>query len=247
MYHVLLPGLLATVTARAVLAWAGEVAAPRACTDVIRQLRTRLMRHALAPGPRRPELPPTGELATPATRGLDGLEGHLGHYLPTLLVAAVVPAAVAGRILFADPPPPPCATTTSPTAPSSAPRSPAYATTRATKQPPPTPNSTPSSPCTTSNTARYPDLALDTSSDLVALRCHTGSAEADRATGVAPGGEGGPQPRSPARRTSRATRFTPHTRARSSSPATSGPGVAVTRNDSGRATTAYPARRSRRA
>ncbi|GAA3232598.1 thiol reductant ABC exporter subunit CydD [Pseudonocardia petroleophila] len=99
----LLLGLLAAVTARAVLAWAGEVAAHRASTDVVRQLRARLVGHALELGPRHPGLPPGGELATLATRGLDGLDGYFGRYLPTLLVAAVVPAAVAGRILFADP------------------------------------------------------------------------------------------------------------------------------------------------
>ncbi|MBW0089907.1 thiol reductant ABC exporter subunit CydD [Pseudonocardia sp. KRD-184] len=99
----LLLGLLVTVTARAALAWAGEVAAHRASTDVVRQLRSRLVAHVLALGPRHRDLPPTGELATLATRGLDGLEGYFSRYLPTLLVAATVPAAVAGRILFADP------------------------------------------------------------------------------------------------------------------------------------------------
>ncbi|MBW0116571.1 thiol reductant ABC exporter subunit CydD, partial [Pseudonocardia abyssalis] len=99
----LLLGLVVAVSARAVLAWAGEVAAHRASTDVIRQLRARLVEHVLALGPRHPDLPPTGELATLATRGLDGLEGYFSRYLPTLLVAATVPAAVAGRILFADP------------------------------------------------------------------------------------------------------------------------------------------------
>ncbi|QJY48997.1 thiol reductant ABC exporter subunit CydD [Pseudonocardia broussonetiae] len=99
----LLVGLLVTVTARAVLAWAGEVAAHRASTDVVRQLRSRLVAHVLALGPRHRDLPPTGELATLAARGLDGMEGYFSRYLPTLLVAATVPAAVAGRILFADP------------------------------------------------------------------------------------------------------------------------------------------------
>jgi len=95
-------GLLVVVTGRAVLGWAGEVAAHRAATDVIRQLRTRLVHHVLALGARRPELPPNGELATLATRGLDGLEGYFSRYLPALLVAGVVPALVTGRILFAD-------------------------------------------------------------------------------------------------------------------------------------------------
>ena len=95
--------MLAVVAVRAGLAWAGEVAAHRASADVVRTLRSSLVAHVLRLGPRHPELPPTGELATLATRGLDGLEGYFSRYLPTLLVAAVVPAAVAIRILVADP------------------------------------------------------------------------------------------------------------------------------------------------
>ena len=94
--------LLALVLGRAVLAWAGEVAAHRAAGDVVRQLRTRLVAHVLRLGPRHRDLPPGGELAALATRGLDGLDGYFGRYLPTLLVAAVVPAVVGARILFAD-------------------------------------------------------------------------------------------------------------------------------------------------
>lgn len=95
--------LVAIVAGRGVLAWAGEVAAHRASADVIRQLRARLVAHALRLGPRHRDLPPTAEVATLATRGLDGLEGYFSRYLPTLLVAAVVPAVVAARILVGDP------------------------------------------------------------------------------------------------------------------------------------------------
>ncbi len=98
----LLIGLVAVVAGRAALSWAGEVAAHRASTDVIRQLRARLVDHVLRLGPRHRDLPPTGELGTLATRGLDGLEGYFSRYLPTLLVAAVVPAVVTVRILAAD-------------------------------------------------------------------------------------------------------------------------------------------------
>ncbi len=96
-------GVLAVVAVRAGLVWAGELAAHRASTDVVRTLRSSLVAHVLRLGPRHPDLPPTGELATLATRGLDGLEGYFSRYLPTLLVAALVPAAVAIRILVADP------------------------------------------------------------------------------------------------------------------------------------------------
>ena len=98
----LLAALLAVVAGRAVLAWAGEVAAHRASADVIRQLRARLVGHVLRLGPRHRGLPPTAEVATLATRGLDGLEGYFSRYLPALLVAAVVPAVVAARILVGD-------------------------------------------------------------------------------------------------------------------------------------------------
>ncbi|HLU54813.1 MAG TPA: thiol reductant ABC exporter subunit CydD [Pseudonocardia sp.] len=98
----LLAGLLAVVAGRAVLAWAGEAAAHRAAAAVIGELRARFVEHVLRLGPRHRDLPPRGELATTATRGLDGLDGYFGRYLPALLVAAVVPAVVAGRILVAD-------------------------------------------------------------------------------------------------------------------------------------------------
>ncbi|WP_281690607.1 thiol reductant ABC exporter subunit CydD [Pseudonocardia thermophila] len=98
-----LGALLAVVVGRALLSWAGEVAAHRAAADVIGELRRSLLAHVLRLGPRRPEVPPTAEIATLATRGLDGLDGYFSRYLPALLVAAVVPAVVAARILFADP------------------------------------------------------------------------------------------------------------------------------------------------
>ena len=77
-----LMALLVVVACRAALAWLAEVAAHRASTDVIRQLRSKLVAHALRLGPRHGGLPPTGELATLATRGLDGLEGYFSRYLP---------------------------------------------------------------------------------------------------------------------------------------------------------------------
>lgn len=98
----LLAGLMVVVLGRAMLAWAGEVAAHRASAGVVRQLRARLVEHVLRLGPRHRDLPPTAEIATLATRGLDGLEGYFSRYLPALLVAAVVPAVVAARILFGD-------------------------------------------------------------------------------------------------------------------------------------------------
>ena len=94
--------LLAVVAGRAAVAWGGEVAAQRAAASVVGQLRTCLLDHVLRLGPRHPGLPSTGALATLASRGVDGLDGYVGRYLPQLLVAAVVPLVVGVRILTAD-------------------------------------------------------------------------------------------------------------------------------------------------
>ncbi len=90
------------VVGRAALGWAGEAAAHRAAAATVAQLRAALLDHVLRLGPRHPALPPSGQLATLATRGVDGLDGYVGRYLPQLLVAAVVPLVVGVRILTAD-------------------------------------------------------------------------------------------------------------------------------------------------
>jgi len=94
--------LAAVIVVRAGLAWATEVLAHRSAADVVGLLRRKLVAHVLRLGPRDRALPPSGELATLAARGLDDLEGWFGRYLPALLVAAVVPAVVGVRILTAD-------------------------------------------------------------------------------------------------------------------------------------------------
>jgi ATP-binding cassette subfamily C protein CydCD len=101
----LAPALLAlagVVAARAALGWAREAAASRAGVLVVAQVRRRLLDHVLLLGPRHPELPPTGQLAALAGRGVDALDGYAGRYLPQQVVAAVVPVVVGLRILTAD-------------------------------------------------------------------------------------------------------------------------------------------------
>lgn len=77
---------------RAVLAGAQERFGHRAATDVVRQLRERLIEHA------RREVGTGREsgasLALLATRGLDALDGYLTRYLPQLLLAATLTPAV---------------------------------------------------------------------------------------------------------------------------------------------------------
>jgi ATP-binding cassette subfamily C protein CydD len=78
---------------RAVLAGAQERFGHRAATDVVRQLRERLIEQA-----RRQVGTGRGEsgasLALLATRGLDALDGYLTRYLPQLLLAATLTPAV---------------------------------------------------------------------------------------------------------------------------------------------------------
>ncbi|TVT25451.1 thiol reductant ABC exporter subunit CydD, partial [Amycolatopsis rhizosphaerae] len=96
-------GLLAlVVVGRAVVAWLSETAAHRASATVLAQLRAAVIGHALGSGPSRVPGRSPAELATLATRGVDRLDGYFARYLPQLLVAAVVPAVVAARILWAD-------------------------------------------------------------------------------------------------------------------------------------------------
>ncbi len=94
--------LLAVVAARALVAWLQEVTAHRSSASVKAQLRGRLLEHALRLGPAWLTGERTGELATLATRGIDALDGYFSRYLPQLVLAVIVPAAVSARILFGD-------------------------------------------------------------------------------------------------------------------------------------------------
>jgi thiol reductant ABC exporter CydD subunit len=94
--------LLGVVAARALVAWLQEVAAHRSSAAVKSQLRGRLLDHATRLGPRWLAGERSGELATLATRGVDALDGYFSRYLPQLVLAVVVPAAVGFRILLDD-------------------------------------------------------------------------------------------------------------------------------------------------
>jgi ATP-binding cassette subfamily C protein CydD len=96
--------LAAVLAARALVGYAGEAVSARVASAVKRQLRSRLARRVLALGPGWLARHGTGELTTLATRGLDGLDGYLGRYLPQLVLATLVPAAVLVVLAVADPP-----------------------------------------------------------------------------------------------------------------------------------------------
>jgi thiol reductant ABC exporter CydD subunit len=95
--------LAAVVAARAALAWAIEAFSYRASAGVKSQLRRNLLEHAVQLGPRWLANRRSGELATLATTGVDALDPYFARYLPQLVLAVVVPAAVVGRLLLADP------------------------------------------------------------------------------------------------------------------------------------------------
>jgi ATP-binding cassette subfamily C protein CydD len=94
--------LLAVVAVRAAVAYGGEVAALRAAATVKSQLRRALATHALRLGPAWLGGQRAGEIAALETRGLDGLDSYFARYLPQLVLAVVVPAAVLARVAAAD-------------------------------------------------------------------------------------------------------------------------------------------------
>src|SRR5450631_2858626 len=99
--------LAIVLLARAAASYGGEVTALRAAAAVKSQLRVRLIDRALALGPgwlggQQGGGEQSGELATLATRGLDGLDAYFARYLPQLVLACLVPLAVLIRVAIAD-------------------------------------------------------------------------------------------------------------------------------------------------
>jgi ATP-binding cassette, subfamily C, bacterial CydCD len=97
----LLAALAAVIAARAAIAWATEVSANRASSDVKSSLRRGLLARAVDHGPGDPAAG-TASLTTLATTGLDALDGYFAKYLPQLFLSVAVPLAVLARITAAD-------------------------------------------------------------------------------------------------------------------------------------------------
>ncbi len=91
-----LPLALLAVTAlgRAAAAWGFEVAGRRAATTVLAELRLELVQRRLRDRPTALDGAGSAEIATVAVTGVDALETTFARYLPQLVLAAVVPAAV---------------------------------------------------------------------------------------------------------------------------------------------------------
>ena len=86
--------LAAVVAARAGLAQAVEVSGRRTATRVMSVLRAELVERRLRPGAGGPGRGDSAALAAAAVQGVDGLETYFARYLPQVVLAVVVPAAV---------------------------------------------------------------------------------------------------------------------------------------------------------
>jgi ATP-binding cassette subfamily C protein CydD len=94
--------LLGVALARAAAAYGGEAAALRAAARVKSQLRRKLIARSLRLGPAWLERQQPGRIAALATRGLDGLDPYFARYLPQLVLAVLVPAAVVVTVTATD-------------------------------------------------------------------------------------------------------------------------------------------------
>ena len=97
-----LAALVAVVVVRAAVAWLAELVASRSSSAAKRQLRAAMLEHVAATGPGRPGDDRTGDVAVLATRGMDALDGYFSLYLPQILLAVIVPAAVVAAELTQD-------------------------------------------------------------------------------------------------------------------------------------------------
>jgi thiol reductant ABC exporter CydD subunit len=98
-----LTALAVVVAGRVVVAWATEAASYQASAAVKTGLRRRLLTRATELGPRWLAGRRSAELTALAADGIEALDGYFARYLPQLVLAAVVPAAVVVRVGVADP------------------------------------------------------------------------------------------------------------------------------------------------
>ena len=91
------------IAARAGLAWGQEVAAQRSSAAVKATLRRRIAVHVAELGPSWLGTERRAALTTLVTSGLDALDGYFARYLPQLVLATIVPAAVVVCMFTADP------------------------------------------------------------------------------------------------------------------------------------------------
>lgn len=94
--------LALAVLGRAGLAWAGEVLAQRAASRTSGELRRALLEHVVRLGPTWLSGRRRSEVSALATRGVDAIEPYVARYLPSLVLAVVVPLTVGITIATQD-------------------------------------------------------------------------------------------------------------------------------------------------
>ncbi|WP_182111534.1 MULTISPECIES: thiol reductant ABC exporter subunit CydD [unclassified Actinotalea] len=94
--------LAGVVVLRALVTGAQERFAHRSAVRAVAELRSQVVEHAVALGPRGPAHGRPAAVATLATRGLDALEPYFVRYLPQLLLAATVTPATLLVVLDLD-------------------------------------------------------------------------------------------------------------------------------------------------
>ncbi len=87
---------------RAAVAWGFESTGRVGAQQVMSELRLRLAAHVLEARPLTQSTDSTGELATVAVQGVDGLELVFARYFPQMMLAVVVPIAAIGWIIPTD-------------------------------------------------------------------------------------------------------------------------------------------------
>ena len=101
-WHTAAWWLLGISLGRAVVSWYADLAAARAAGQVTRSLRMKVLRAAMALGAVGLSRRRSGELGLLATRGVAAVEPYLTRFLPTLVLAAVLPPVTVALILGQD-------------------------------------------------------------------------------------------------------------------------------------------------
>ena len=94
--------LIAVAAGRAVAAWGFEVVGRRAATDVLSQLRLELVGRRLHDNPAALDGAESAAVATAAVAGVDSLEATFARYMPQVVLALFVPAAVIAFVASID-------------------------------------------------------------------------------------------------------------------------------------------------
>ena len=103
--HAVTPELVALVCAfagRALLAWGFEVAGRRAAATVLSELRLALAERRLRTDPAALDGVEAAEVAVASVSGIDPLATYFGRYLPSVVLACLVPIAVLAWVAVID-------------------------------------------------------------------------------------------------------------------------------------------------